>query len=74
MLPTASKMTRLIREADTLADLKEIISPDPATRKVAIVLDGTHVRVDWSGDKDRRVPTKERIVVLYTENHKRIVS
>ena len=47
-------MTRLIREADTPADLKRIIPPDPATGKVTVVLDSTHVRVDRSGDKDRR--------------------
>ena len=34
--------------------MKGIISPDPATGKVAVVLDGTHVRVDRSGDNDRR--------------------
>lgn len=54
VLPTASKMAQLIREADTLTDLKEIIPPDQATGNVAVVLDGTHVRVDRSGDKDRR--------------------
>ena len=54
VLPTARRMTQLIREADTLTDLKRVISPDPATGKVAVVLDGTHVPVDRSGDKDRR--------------------
>ena len=54
VLPTASKMTRLIRETDTLTNLKEMIPPDQATGKVAVVLDGTHVRVDRSGDKNRR--------------------
>lgn len=54
MLPTAYRMTRLIREADMLTDLKKIIPLDPATGKVAVVLDGTHVRLDRSGDKDRR--------------------
>lgn len=47
-------MTRLIREADTLTDLKEMNPPDPATGKIAVVLDGTHVLVDQSDDKDRR--------------------
>ena len=54
VLPTARRMTQLIREVDTLTDLKRIIPPDPATGKVAVVLDGTHVRVDRSGDRDRR--------------------
>ena len=54
VLPTAHKMTQLIREVDTLMGLKKIIPPDPATGKVAVVLDGTHVPVDRSGDKDRR--------------------
>ena len=54
VLPTAAKVTRLIREADTLTDLMNIILPDPATGKVAVVPDSTHVRVDRSVDKDRR--------------------
>ena len=54
VLPTAHKMTQLIREVDTLMGLKKIIPQDPATGKVAVVLDGTHVPVDRSGDKDRR--------------------
>lgn len=54
VLPTASKMIQLIREADTLTDLKRIILPDSTTRKVAVVLDGMHVLVDRSNDKDRR--------------------
>ena len=32
----------------------DIWAPEPATRKVAVVLDGTHVSIDRSGDKDRR--------------------
>ena len=54
VLPTARRMTQLVREADTLTDLKKMIPSDPATGKVAIVLDGTHVPVDRFGDKDRR--------------------
>ncbi len=54
VLPTARRMTQLIRETDTLTDLKRIIPPDPATGKVTVVLDGTHVRVDRSGARDRR--------------------
>lgn len=54
MLPTARRMTWLIREVDTLTDLKRIIPPDPATGKVAVVLDGTHMPVDRSGDRNRR--------------------
>ena len=53
VLPTARRMTQIIRGADTLTDLRRIIPPDPATGKVAVVLDGTHVRVDRSGGKDR---------------------
>ena len=54
VLPTAFRMTQLIREVDTLMNLKKIIPPDPATGKIAVVLDGTHVPVDRSKDKDRR--------------------
>ena len=54
VLPTARRMTQLIREADTLTDLKRMIPPDPATGKVAVMLDGPHVSVDRSGDRDRR--------------------
>ena len=54
VLPTARRMAQLIREADTPTDLKKIIPPDPATGKVAVVLDGTHVPVDRSSDRDRR--------------------
>ena len=54
VLPTASKMTQLIRGVDTLMNLKKMIPPDPATGKIAVVLDGTHVPVDRSSDKDRR--------------------
>ena len=54
VLPTARKMTQLIREADTPKKLEEIVPPDPDTGRVTIVLDGTHVRIDRSKDKDRR--------------------
>ena len=54
VLPTARSMIQLIREADTLTNLKRMIPPNPATGKVAIVLAGTHVPVDLFGDKDRR--------------------
>ena len=47
-------MTQLIREAGTLKELEGIIPPDPATGRVAIVLDGTHMCIDRSKDKDRR--------------------
>ena len=47
-------MTQLIREADALVNLKKMIPPDPATGRIAVVLDGTHVPVDRSSDKDRR--------------------
>ena len=54
VLPTTRRMTQLIRKADTLTDLKKIIPSDPATGKVAVVLNGTHVPVDRSGGRDRR--------------------
>ena len=47
-------MTQMIRAVNTLKELEEIIPPDPATGRAALVLDGTHVPVDRSKDKDRR--------------------
>ena len=44
----------MIRAVNTLKELEEIIPPDPATGRVAVVLDGTHVPVDRTKDKDRR--------------------
>ena len=47
-------MTQMIRAVNTLKELEEIIPPDPATGRAVLVLDGTHVPVDRSKDKDRR--------------------
>ena len=54
VLPTARKMTEKIKEAETLEDVEKIISPDPDTGKITVVVDGTHVPIDRSKDKDQR--------------------
>ena len=45
-------MTELLRKIDNLKDLEKTIPPAaPTGDRIAVVLDGTHVPIDRSGNK-----------------------
>ena len=55
ILPTARKMTEILRKIKSLMELKSMIPPaELAGNRIAVVLDDTHVPVDRSGNKERR--------------------